>query len=188
MTNQTISPVTQEILEMFEKRGGLHYGENVTQLEHALQCAALAVEDGQSDALVVASLLHDIGHLIHGEENAAEHGEDDVHEVLGEEWLSTYFNADVCEPVRLHVEAKRYLCAVDDSYEAGLSEASRISLGLQGGPMSPEEIADFEKNEYFQEAVTLRRYDDRGKAEIEVPDLETYVQRIEKLLAEHVNA
>src|SRR5215467_2405 len=103
-----------EILHLFETRGARDYlGEPVSQQEHALQTADLAVHDGASDALIAAALLHDIGHLLGSEEDKAELGIDALHEEKGGRWLARHFGPEVTEPIRLHVMAKRYLCASD---------------------------------------------------------------------------
>jgi phosphonate degradation associated HDIG domain protein len=170
-----------EIVDLFEKRGRNAYlGEPVSQAEHALQAAHLAVLDGASDALVVASLLHDVGHLLHDlGEDIADRGIDARHEVSGSSWLARHFGPEVAEPAKLHVAAKRYLCATESAYSEGLSEASKQSLKLQGGAMTPDEVAQFEANPHAAEAVRLRRWDDEAKvADLEVPGLETYLDRI----------
>ena len=160
------SPTVETILELFARRGGAEYGgERVSQLEHALQCAALAQAAGASDELVAAALLHDIGHLLHDlGEDAAERGVDDAHERLGAEWLAAHAPQAVVEPVLLHVPAKRYLCAVNPAYYERLSAPSRLSLSLQGGPMSPAEVYEFRTNPYWREAAQLRQWDDGAKA------------------------
>lgn len=148
----------------FAKRGHETYGEGVNQLDHGLQCAHFAQRDGASAAQVVAALLHDIGHLVHDfPADIADQGIDTQHESLGSVWLSQYFGADVTEPVLLHVAAKRYLAAVENGYFESLSEASVLSLRLQGGPMNAQEVKAFEANPYFKEAVALRRWDEEGK-------------------------
>jgi phosphonate degradation associated HDIG domain protein len=159
--------VDQEIEDVFEKRGAdAYFGEPVSQLEHALQAAHFATEDAAPDSMVVAALLHDIGHLIEDmPENIAEQGIDARHEEIGLEWLKERFGPEVSEPVYLHVAAKRYLCATDVEYRAKLSPASVLSLELQGGPMSDAEVKAFEANRYFREAVRLRLWDDRAKIE-----------------------
>lgn len=149
---------------VFAKRGNDHYGEGVSQLEHALQCAAFAERDGASNALVVAALLHDIGHLLHDlPEDVADQGIDTQHESIGSVWLSQHFGPEVSEPVRMHVAAKRYLAATEAGYFDLLSDASKLSLKLQGGPMSPEEVKAFRAERYFADAVRLRRWDEEGK-------------------------
>jgi phosphonate degradation associated HDIG domain protein len=165
-------------------RGQQYFGEPVTQLEHALQTAALAEREGASDHLVVAALLHDIGHLLHEfDENIAADGVDAKHERVAGEWLAAHFDAGVTGPARLHVDAKRYLCAVDPAYVEGLSDASRDSLALQGGPMDEHEQREFEANPWWRDAVTLRRWDDAAKVPgLAVPDLPHYRSRIEGLM------
>jgi [1-hydroxy-2-(trimethylamino)ethyl]phosphonate dioxygenase len=162
---------------LFATRGHAEYhGESVSQSEHALQTAALAEEERAPGALVVAALLHDVGHLLHNlPENAAEQGIDDRHEALGAAWLAKHFVPEVAEPVRLHVSAKRYLCAVDPDYLEGLSTASRLSLSLQGGPMDAGEAAEFAANPHHAAAVRLRIWDDRAKVPgLHVPGVEHY--------------
>jgi [1-hydroxy-2-(trimethylamino)ethyl]phosphonate dioxygenase len=133
-------------------------------LEHALQAAHFAREERAPDYLVIAALLHDIGHLVEDTpEDTADLGIDARHEEIGEAWLARRFGPEVYEPVHLHVAAKRYLCATDPHYFSRLSPASVQSLQLQGGPMSADEIAVFESNQYFQEAVRLRLWDDKAK-------------------------
>lgn len=170
-----------DILDLFRRRGdSAYYGEAVSQTEHALQAAHLATREGSVDALVVAALLHDVGHLLHDQgETVAERGIDARHEEAGERWLAARFRPEVTEPVRLHVAAKRYLCAVDPDYAARLSPASALSLKLQGGPMRPEEVAAFEENLHHREAVRLRRWDDAAKvAGLSVPGLDAYRERL----------
>jgi len=159
------APLGSVLSDMVEKHGSdLYGGEPVTQLQHALQCAQLAENEGASPALITAALLHDVGHLLEDDfEDAPEHDEDRRHEEVGDAFLSKWFGADVSEPARLHVAAKRYLCAVEPGYFDALSPASQHSLMLQGGPMSAAELAEFEAGPYAEQAVRLRRWDDRGK-------------------------
>ena len=157
--------IIDKILDLFAKRGaGSYHGEAVSQEEHALQAALLAERDGAPNSLVVAALLHDIGHLLDGQdEDLAERGVDGRHEEAACAWLMRHFGPEVTEPIRLHVAAKRYLCAVESTYLAGLSPASRMSLQLQGGPMTSEQVAEFEENAFFPEALRLRYWDDAAK-------------------------
>ena len=146
------------------KGGNLYGGEPVTQQQHALQCAQLAEDDGASKALIAAALLHDIGHLLeHDFEAAMAREEDRFHENVGNAYLQKWFGPEVTEPVRLHVASKRYLCATDPDYLAKLSPASLHTLKIQGGPMSDAEVAAFEANDNYREAVRLRIWDDLGK-------------------------
>jgi phosphonate degradation associated HDIG domain protein len=160
-----VSDVVDAIFAQFSAHGADAYlGEDITLREHMLQTAAAAERDGATRELIAAALLHDYGHLIHdGPEDAAEHGVDTEHEEVGFRFLEEHFPDSVVDPVRLHVAAKRYLCAVDPAYLDVLSPASRLSLDLQGGPMSAAEVAAFERLPHYGEACTLRRWDDEGK-------------------------
>ncbi len=174
--------IVDEILDLFATKGAAAYhGEDVSQEEHALQSADLAEREGAPDALVVAALLHDVGHLLDGqEEDLAVRGIDGHHELAACAWLDRSFGPEVTEPIRLHVAAKRYLCSVEPSYAAGLSPASRLSLELQGGPMTPAEVAAFEGNPYFRDAIRLRHWDDTAKVPgLPVPGPSYYRDRLE---------
>ncbi len=153
-----------QIRAAFTRRGHEGYGEGVSQLDHALQCGAFAERDGASPALVTAAFLHDIGHLLHDlPQDVADSGVDTQHESTGSAWLSRYFGPEVTEPVRLHVAAKRYLAAVEPGYFDQLSDASKLSLTLQGGPMVGAQIQAFKAGPFFADAVRLRRWDEEGK-------------------------
>lgn len=153
------------LADLFATRGqALYGGEAVTQLEHALQAAALAADAAAPSPDITAALLHDVGHLLHGlGDDCAEYGIDDQHENLGVRFLAKHFPPAVTEPVRLHVTAKRYLCAAESGYSATLSGPSVVSLRLQGGPMTPAEAAEFERHPHFAAAVALRKRDDAAK-------------------------
>ena len=174
-----------EIFRVFAEYGSEQYlGEQVSLTEHMLQSAYAAEQDGAPPRLVAAALLHDYGHFIHDlPEDAAEHGIDTRHEEVGYAFLAEHFGEAVAEPIRMHVAAKRYLCAVEPSYLAELSPASIHSLGLQGGPYGPGEIAAFESSPYAHDAVRLRRWDDVGKVPgLPTPDLEHYRPVLEAAL------
>ena len=154
-----------EILALFRLRGHERYGERVTQLDHALQCAALADLDGASDSLIVAALLHDYGHLIDDRGHMAERdGEDGRHEEVGAKALAAWFDPAVTQPIALHVAAKRCLCLTEAGYLEALTAASRLSLELQGGPMTAAEAGAFMAMPHAEDALRLRRWDDWGKA------------------------
>jgi [1-hydroxy-2-(trimethylamino)ethyl]phosphonate dioxygenase len=181
--------VVEEIMDLFAKKGAAAYhGEDVSQEEHALQAAELAEREGAPDRMVVAALLHDIGHLLDGQdEDLALRGVDGRHEEAGCVWLARHFGPEVTEPIRLHVDAKRYLCAVNPSYFDGLSPASQLSLKLQGGPMTPEERAEFEGNAYHRDAVRLRHWDDTAKVPgLPVPGPSHYRDRLEAVMSRAV--
>jgi len=176
--------IVDEIIELFARRGGdAYFGEPVSQLEHALQTAFQAEQEGASDTLIASALLHDVGHLLHkAPEDIADRGIDCRHERVGALWLARHFPAAVTEPIRLHVAAKRYLCAIDSEYQRGLSTASIRSLALQGGPMSDDEVREFEASPYAREGVRLRRWDDLAKVVgSKAPGLAQYQFLLEKL-------
>ena len=186
--------IVDEIQTLFEEHGGsLYGGEAVTQLEHALQAAMLAENEGAGPALITAALLHDIGHLLHDlPDDAPEAGIDDVHEELAYHWLRSHFGDEVTEPVRLHVDAKRYLCAVEPDYWDSLSGVSQQSLALQGGSFTMDRARAFEQNPYFEDGVRLRRWDDRAKIlGLETPSLEhflSYVRQVHRAAAANFGA
>jgi phosphonate degradation associated HDIG domain protein len=166
------------------KASGQYGLSDINQRQHALQAAWLAEKTGGSDALIVASLLHDIGHLVHDlGDNPAAAGVDDLHEERGHAFLLAWFGADVTEPVRLHVAAKRYLCATEADYFAKLSKDSVLSLSLQGGPMSAQEVAAFDALPHSAAAVQLRRFDEHAKVRnLETPAVPHFLPYIERCL------
>jgi len=166
----TLNDVTQ----LLTVEGENQYGsEAVSQLEHALQCAALAEHAGETPHTITAALLHDIGHLLaktgRTQASASTESGDDLHQYVALPFLRGLFSSAVLEPIRLHVDAKRYLCATDQSYWSTLSIASKHSLILQGGVYTPPQAAEFEGQSFAHEAVRLRRYDDLAK----IPDVVT---------------
>jgi phosphonate degradation associated HDIG domain protein len=176
--------VMDEIHRIFDRRGAeAYFGESVSVTEHALQTAYFAQAAGAPAALIVAALLHDVGHLIDRiPGDIAEWTEDARHERLGGLWLAERFAPAVAEPVRLHVPAKRYLLAVDPRYFDKLSPASVLTLKLQGGAMTTGEVAAFEAEVFHHDAVRLRHWDDQGKvAGLKTPGLEAYRTLIEGL-------
>lgn len=178
--------IRNALIDIYTNKATGRYGlSDVNQLQHALQSAALAEAAGEPAWFISAALLHDVGHMIHDHgEDAADHGIDDTHEELAAHWLSRHFGPEVSEPVRLHVPAKRYLCAVDATYFGKLSEDSVKSLALQGGPMSAEEVAEFRNNPHFEAAIRLRIIDDRAKDPTSVtPDFMHFVRYIDEALA-----
>jgi phosphonate degradation associated HDIG domain protein len=165
-----------ELTDLFTRLGNLRYGEDVSQLEHAEQTAHHAKIDGAPPELVAAALLHDVGHMMQkAGEDAADHGIDTRHEHISAGYLARAFGPEVCEPIRLHVAAKRYRVAIDPAYLERLSKASLQSLALQGGPMSSAEIETFLADPWAQDALRLREYDEAGKApEAEVAGFASY--------------
>ncbi|MDR6293529.1 gamma-butyrobetaine dioxygenase [Inquilinus ginsengisoli] len=176
--SDTLHPLLAEIEGLFAAHGHNTYGEGVTMQEHGLQAAALAEHEGAPDELVVAALLHDIGHFLELADDAYGYHK---HDGAGGDWLAARFGPEISEPARLHVAAKRYLCAVEPSYLDVLSAASVHSLGKQGGPMSPAEVAEFARHPQVDAAVRLRRWDDGGKIEgLKVSTVADYRDRILK--------
>jgi len=173
-----------DILAIYERRGvQAYFGEHVSMTEHGLQAAHFARAEGAADTLVLASLLHDIGYLLGNVPDSPEDWTLDAHhEEIGARWLAERFDASICEPVRLHVAAKRYLCATDAGYLARLSAASVRTLELQGGAMTAPERAHFEQQPFWREAVRVRYWDDQGKvAGLATRPLRDYLGLIERL-------
>ena len=174
-----------EVVDLYSRWGNDNYDEDITQLSHAVQCASLAKASGASDELVVAALLHDIGHLIDLDTSGAHEGSlatDLKHEAVGAQALAKLFSAAVTAPVALHVEAKRWRCAAEPAYRDALSPASTASLLLQGGPMNPDERARFEAHPQFSAATRLRSWDDTGKSDDTVdPPFEQFVPLLHRV-------
>jgi len=176
--------LADEVFSLFERRGsGVYFGERISMTEHALQAAYFAREESAPAELLVAALLHDIGHLVETvPDDLGDWTSDARHEEIGARWLERRMRPEVAGPVRLHVPAKRYLCATDHNYVAMLSQASIITLQLQGGPMTGPELLQFETEPYYREAVRLRRWDDQGKVVgLKTPGLAGYRELIEEL-------
>jgi phosphonate degradation associated HDIG domain protein len=185
LTSDTIVAFLGDIVA---RRGADSYlGEPVTIGQHMLQAAHLAQAEEASDELVAAALLHDIGHYT-GEfgEDYIEQGIDNQHDEAGAEVLDRFFPPRVTECVRLHVAAKRFLCATDPTYFGKLSDASVKTLALQGGPMSPQEVAEFRSHAFFAEAVRVRLWDEAAKQpEMRVPGFEHYSALLQQVVDRH---
>jgi [1-hydroxy-2-(trimethylamino)ethyl]phosphonate dioxygenase len=178
--------IADDIFAIYNSRGSAAYfGEPVSVTEHGLQAAYFAQAEHAPAALVLAALLHDIGHLIvDAPDDIAEWTDDQLHERIGSGWLAKRFGPQVSEPVRLHVPAKRYLCATRPEYFDKLSPASVLTLKLQGGLMTAAEVAAFEAEPFFREALRVREWDDRGKIPgLTTPDLGSYRGLIDALRA-----
>ncbi len=171
-----------DICLLFARKGGrLYDGEPVTQLEHALQSAARAEAQSAPPALVCAALLHDLGHMLNDQgDTPTLRGIDDLHQYAALPFLRERFGDDVLEPIRLHVDAKRYLCATRPGYHEALSTDSKRSLALQGGIYTADEAAAFIAKPYAQDAVNVRLWDDLAKvAGAQTPPLAHYVTCLE---------
>ena len=160
-----INEIISEIEAIYSRWGTSKYDEQVSQLEHAVQCAEFARRAEADDELIVATLLHDIGHLLELErrEGKAVLTKNDDHESTGAAFLARHFSSAVTAPIALHVEAKRFLCTTEETYFGKLSLGSVRSLEMQGGKMSAEEVERFAKHPARESAVALRRWDELGK-------------------------
>ncbi len=184
----TQSNIVEFIQDIFERRGHEEYlGEPVTMAEHMLQSAALAEHNQSNETIIVAALLHDIGHFTSEFGMYTSDDEHDrYHETAGAQVLEPFFPKLVTDCVRYHVAAKRYLCAVDTPYFNKLSTASVHSLSLQGGPMNKEEIALFESNENLADIIQVRLFDDSAKdASVETPAFLHYAPLVQRVVDTH---
>ena len=184
MTN-TPENIVDRIEDIFLRRGAESYlGEQVTMAQHMLQTAQCGEKEGADNDQIVASLLHDIGHYKNEiPESSLAKGINNFHEEAGANFLEEYFPVSVVEPIRQHVAAKRYLCAVDSDYFNHLSPASVHTLVLQGGAMSDKEIKEFEKNDYLDQCINLRYWDDQAKdPKRKTPSFSYYRPIIESLI------
>jgi predicted HD phosphohydrolase len=188
MVTATTDTIVGTLADILTRRGADSYlGEAVTMQQHMLQAAAQAQREGAPDELVAAALLHDIGHYI-GEfgEDYIERGADNFHEDAGAALLAPFFPPVVVECVRLHVAAKRYLCATDPTYFGKLTAASVATLALQGGPMAPEEVAAFRRNRFFREAVRARIWDECAKdPDAITPSFAEFAPLLQRVVARH---
>jgi phosphonoacetaldehyde hydrolase len=177
-----------QYVELMQTRGLAHYGEGVSQIEHMLQSAQLAVDQRLPETLIAAALLHDVGHLLGVEpENVAALGIDTQHERRGTRWLAEVFPPAVCVPIAMHVAAKRYRCSTDPDYYHTLSPASRQSLALQGGVMSDGQIAAFRHSPWYADAMTLRALDDHAKrGDVAPAELDTYLPLLQNIMLDHL--
>ncbi len=182
--------IAEQIIDLYKKKGGANYsGENITQLEHASQAAQLAEKNGQEEEIILAAFLHDIGHLLDDEpaaENMDGYGVKD-HEALGADYLLRLgFSEKIATLVKSHVEAKRYLCAVNTRYYEQLSHASKMTLQFQGGPMKEQEVKAFEQNPLKNLIIKMRTWDEEAKyPNIPIIDLKKMQRMIEHQLNEN---
>ena len=175
---------TKDVIALYDHWGSNNYDEELSQHDHALQTAALAAHAHAPAPLVVAALLHDVGHLLELASGAGEEqgSLDLTHEARGARYLAALFPSSVTGPIALHVRAKRYRCAVDPEYRRALSAGSMRSLELQGGPMSESEVLAFSNHPGFEDAVRLRAWDDKGKVDgLAVAPFEEYLDLLEQV-------
>jgi len=183
MNDKDAAQVAEEIIEMYRSHGDKEYaGEKISQSEHMVQSARLAAQQGHNEEVILASFLHDIGHICvsaHGDQTMDGFGVND-HEEVGAVFLKKKgFSKRIVRLVESHVEAKRYLTYKDKDYYEGLSEASKKTLQYQGGRMSQDEAEAFEQYPLFDLIITMRRWDEEAKIEnMPEPDLEYYKSMI----------
>jgi len=177
--------IVDYIADVFERRGAEAYlGEEVSMAQHMLQAAQEAEISHADPDLIVAALLHDIGHFSNEiPDTVLMKGTNNYHEEVGANFLADYFPPSVTEPIRQHVAAKRYLCATDPQYLSRLSEASVYTLKVQGGAMNPKEVAEFEKFPYLDNCIRVRVWDDAGKdPDKSHPDFSHYRDLVQSLV------
>lgn len=183
--------VIDGLLGLLDRLGHVPYGTaQLSEYDHAVQCADLARSSGVDDTLVVAALLHDIGHVVmKAAIGEAALGIDNKHEEIGAAFLAGLYPAAVTEPIRLHVPAKRYLAATDEAYRDALSPAAARSLARQGGAFTPEQCAAFEALSFYTEAVQLRRWDDLAMVPGHTPaQLRDFADVMQRCLRQDVRA
>jgi phosphonate degradation associated HDIG domain protein len=191
MTTQRLSreTIVPFIADIFVRRGAESYlGETVSMSEHMLQAAHFAEQSGADDELIAAALLHDIGHYTNEfGEDYIDQGIDNLHDVAGARVLEGFFPPRVVACVRLHVAAKRYLCATDPAYVGKLSAASIATLKLQGGPMSLQEVGEFRRRHFHEEAVRVRLWDEAGKVPgMATPSFDYYAPLLQRVVDRHM--
>ncbi len=190
MTDQTLTPsnIVAFIGDIFERCGDAEYlGEPVTMAQHMLQGAAIAEKNNMKDDIIVAALLHDIGHF------TSEFGtfsmndtQDRYHEEAGAKILEEFFPSLITDCVRYHVAAKRYLCATKPAYFNRLSDASIHSLNLQGGPMDVDEVKVFEENPNLAKIIQVRYLDEAAKdPEMVTPDYWHFAPMVQRVVDSH---
>jgi len=189
-TTETLTPgtIVEFIGDIFDRRGAESYlGERVTMSQHMLQAAQLAEEAGASERIIVAALLHDIGHYTNEfPDDALAQGTDNLHEEAGARVLAPFFPDEVTDPIRHHVAAKRYLCATDPAYFDKLSPASVHTLNLQGGPMDADEVRRFAAEPNLDAILQVRIWDDAGKDPArQTPGFDHYAPMIQRVADAH---
>ncbi|MBK7149603.1 MAG: HDIG domain-containing protein [Bacteroidetes bacterium] len=187
MNLQSARAISRAVVALYEQKGGANYsGEKVTQLEHASQTAQLAIQDEQTEEVIIAAFLHDIGHLLDDAPEAETMDEFGIkdHEAMGADYLLQHgFSTPLADLVRSHVEAKRYLCAVNKRYYEQLSHASKMTLQHQGGPMNAAEVAAFETKPLKNLIIKMRTWDEEAKHE-QIPLIDLTI--LEEMMTHHL--
>ena len=167
--------IIDQIIFAFTNNKSLYIGEELTISEHMIQTAMLAENNKCSSNLICSSLLHDYGHFVVEDPNLLVTNQiDGNHETIWANYLKTFFSNEIIEPILLHVDTKKYLTR-DKKYLNSLSEASKVSLKLQGGVMSDNEAEQFEQNKNYKNAIKLRRFDEGAKKQnIKIKNIEDY--------------
>ena len=167
--------IIEKIISNFKNNKSLYIGENVTIAEHMIQSAMVAEKTKSKDSLICSCLLHDYGHfIVEDPDELVKNNQDGKHEDIGYEYLKKFFKKDIVEPIKHHVLAKRYL-ARDKKYYNRLSEASKVSLKLQGGVLNNKEAKIFEKDEFFKDSIKLRKFDEAAKKiGVNIKDISEY--------------
>ncbi|MCU0384729.1 MAG: HD domain-containing protein [Flavihumibacter sp.] len=183
----TPQELTNQIFSLYEQFGAEEYaGEKVSQLEHMVQAAQLAMEEGYDDEVVLAAFLHDVGHLLpvyDVSETMDGYGVMD-HEKVGAEWLlGLGMGERMCKLIASHVNAKRYLTWKYPSYYEQLSEASKKTLEYQGGRMEEAEAKAFESDPLFDLYIRMRTWDEAAKIEGKpLPEMDELKQKLTKYI------
>jgi len=176
---------TDKLLNWIKTEGQSKYDESVSQYEHAVQTAMIAKENNSNQFQIIAALLHDIGHLLlHENQDKEDFLKFDLnHELIGSKWLEGKFPKEVTEPIKLHVSAKRFLCAKDKNYFDKLSITSKKSLKIQGGVMKTDEQEVFKGRLFYKEAILLRKWDDKAKIKgLEINSIFSFKDEIDFIL------
>ena len=175
--------IIEKIISNFTNNKSLYIGENVTIAEHMIQSAMIAEKSKSKDNLICSCLLHDYGHFIVDDpDELVRNSKDGKHEDIGYEYLKNFFKKDIVEPIKHHVMAKRYL-ARENKYYNKLSEASKLSLKLQGGVLNNKEALIFEKDEFFKDSIKLRKFDEAAKKiGVKIKNISEYKNLLESSL------
>lgn len=185
MEQQQVEDTVERIFGLYETLGGEEYGESVSMTMHMIQCAQLAQKTGEADEVIIAAFLHDIGHFLEGDEKMDNYGTQHHDELGGKFLLELGFPQRMADLVSSHVVAKKYLVYTEPAYYEELSEVSKITLEFQGGKMTAEEAAEFEKDPLLPLYVKLRKWDDLGK-DAHKPVLAQEIQLMKEMIRNYL--